>query len=810
MVIALKSILNGDIHILGSNNTYFIGRSRRNHIQIKDSSVGAKHASLQTKNGIAYIQDAHSKHGTQVNDISIKTCVKLKHKDTITFGRNNCSYAFIETQINIHIEQDTYSLMSALRNLQFNYTHNYSKSNSYYVTSFVSQEMMESTSILHYLIARKYVVTPKFFTELNRDINQAPALPNIYRYMPEIDVDLRNKGVVDINPQVKRDTLFNNALFIFCDEQDYESIRVFIEKCCGQALLYKQDSNFINMLLEEWKSCHYVMVDTQESSEKANNCVLSLKAAKRNIQKMSKDDICLSILKGEFNYPCNTNESGESALATSDGKSAEKHCSNLSNAKTHNTEKNLKKKELKDASKSGNKRGSSRAILPTLEGNSSSKLPNWLLKTRRSSNKSHSVPPESTNTAHNDSVQKDFSKDQDSPSLLPSDSTDRTSSFCVENWLSEVLSSSNIPQSEVTNPVQTACAQKDVLKKQVFSSLLPPESIEIANRSCLENRLSKGPSSANGPGTHPLEIIDSTHKLGNQEEFSKEMDLPGVLPSESTERTSSFCVENWLSEVLNFSNRPRLELTNSTCKASTQKDFSKRLNLPNQLPLESTERDSMACIEKRLSKIPSSTNEQCLNPPEVINSAHKGGTQDEFPEERDSPNLLSSESTERTCSFCVENWLSEVLSSSNGPRSELTYSGDKTCTHNEFPKQQNSQNLLRSKLTIRVDNSCVSKMQSPSNEPRPEPTNEADNIYVRKGFLKTHSWLNLSGSKSTEAGNVTRSSRKDMGSENQKNESISSTAKKKRTTFEESTSGGTIGLGKLKRKYKGIDILDLS
>ncbi|XP_066257726.1 nibrin-like [Euwallacea similis] len=764
MVMALKSIPNGDLHILGSNNTYSIGRSRRNHIHLKDSSVGAQHAILQIKNGMAYIQDAHSKHGTWVNNIPIKTCVKLKHKDAITFGKKNCSYAFIETQINIHIEQDTYSLTSALRNLKLNYTRDYSKSNNYYVTSFVSQEMMRSTSILHYLIARKYVVTPKYFTDLERGIDQAPALPNIYRYMPEIDVCLKNKGIVDINPKAKRKTLFNNALFIFFDEQDYETIRVFIEKCCGEALLYKQDPDFKNMLLEESKSCHYVVVDTQESSEIANNCVLFLKAAERNIQKMSNDDVWLSILKAEFNCPCNTDKSGELVLDTSNGKTAEKLCDNLPNTRSQDTERNLKRNELKETFKPGNNMGSSQASPVALEGNSKSNLPNWLLKVHSSSNGPHLGTP-STNKAHKTCTQKEFSKEQDSPSLLPSESTEIVRRSCVENWLSKVLSSSNGPysnQPEVTNSADKCDTQEEFSKERDSPCLSPSESTERTNSFCLVNWLSKMPSSSNGQHSNPSEVTNSVHKGSIQEKFSKERYSLDVLSSESTERTISFCAENWLSEVLSSSNEPQSELTNSGGKVCVQKEFSKEWNLPNHLPPESTEKASSSCVEHRLSEIQSSSN----------------------------------------------------ASRSQSESPAFTNSALKACTHKEFSKEQNSLNLLRPESIIKVGNSCVdrrlSKMQSPSNGPRAELTNEADDTCVQKRLLNAQSSLNLTGSKSIEAENVVGNPHKVIGSKNQKNGNIPSTTKKRRASLKESTSREMVGIEKLKRKYKDIDILGMS
>ena len=82
----------GKVWRLDTAERYAIGRVRENAIVLTDETVSQHHAVLQFEDGIWFVDDVGSKHGTWVNDARVEARKPLFHKDVIRVGRSHLVY----------------------------------------------------------------------------------------------------------------------------------------------------------------------------------------------------------------------------------------------------------------------------------------------------------------------------------------------------------------------------------------------------------------------------------------------------------------------------------------------------------------------------------------------------------------------------------------------------------------------------------------------------------------------------------------------------------------------------------------------
>ncbi|KAH1011415.1 hypothetical protein HUJ04_000788 [Dendroctonus ponderosae] len=92
MVFVLRHVTNGEVLLLGMNETYTLGRSRRNSIHLKDATVSKKHATIKLADGHVDLEAENFANGTWLNKARIQRPQRLQSGDVILFGDQDCKY----------------------------------------------------------------------------------------------------------------------------------------------------------------------------------------------------------------------------------------------------------------------------------------------------------------------------------------------------------------------------------------------------------------------------------------------------------------------------------------------------------------------------------------------------------------------------------------------------------------------------------------------------------------------------------------------------------------------------------------------
>jgi len=82
----------GRIWRLVSPVTYVIGRSSEAQIVLDDKTVSNRHAKIELVQGLWFVSDMSSKHGTRVNGAPIKARTALFEGDQVQLGKTVLTY----------------------------------------------------------------------------------------------------------------------------------------------------------------------------------------------------------------------------------------------------------------------------------------------------------------------------------------------------------------------------------------------------------------------------------------------------------------------------------------------------------------------------------------------------------------------------------------------------------------------------------------------------------------------------------------------------------------------------------------------
>lgn len=87
----------GTVWSLTATDDHTIGRGPDNTIVLTDNTVSNYHAALQFEDGVWFIVDVGSKHGTWLNDKRVEPRKPLFNKDIIRIGKSYLVYGEGET-----------------------------------------------------------------------------------------------------------------------------------------------------------------------------------------------------------------------------------------------------------------------------------------------------------------------------------------------------------------------------------------------------------------------------------------------------------------------------------------------------------------------------------------------------------------------------------------------------------------------------------------------------------------------------------------------------------------------------------------
>lgn len=87
---------------------------------------------------------------------------------------------------------------------------------THYVTDLVTMQSLKNSPILLYLLEKKLIVTPKYFTEMMVGLDDALPIPNFYKFLPPVDEQLQSKNFSFTRTVLKanRRGLFKDIVFI--------------------------------------------------------------------------------------------------------------------------------------------------------------------------------------------------------------------------------------------------------------------------------------------------------------------------------------------------------------------------------------------------------------------------------------------------------------------------------------------------------------------------------------------------------------------------------------------------------------------
>ena len=94
-VVVVRGADKGKRWLLVPTIDYDIGRNPENRIVLSDRTISKRHALMQFVDGIWFLQDLGSRHGTWVNSEAIAERKALFDKDVIRIGKTTIVYGHV-------------------------------------------------------------------------------------------------------------------------------------------------------------------------------------------------------------------------------------------------------------------------------------------------------------------------------------------------------------------------------------------------------------------------------------------------------------------------------------------------------------------------------------------------------------------------------------------------------------------------------------------------------------------------------------------------------------------------------------------
>lgn len=84
--------------VLDPEDYYAIGRASDSNISLSDPTISKRHAFVECVDGMWFIRDLGSKHGTWVNDEEVTERTALFHRDIVRLGKTYLVVGMLENE----------------------------------------------------------------------------------------------------------------------------------------------------------------------------------------------------------------------------------------------------------------------------------------------------------------------------------------------------------------------------------------------------------------------------------------------------------------------------------------------------------------------------------------------------------------------------------------------------------------------------------------------------------------------------------------------------------------------------------------
>ncbi|XP_060937482.1 nibrin [Limanda limanda] len=245
----------GETHYLMASKEYVVGRKNCEILLANDQSISRAHAHFTLTDQTLTLKDT-SKYGTSVNGkrLTENTSVNLKSGDYVTFGAFNSKFS-VEHQNPVVcsscLDSDgKRSLSQALLALGGKPVNTWTQDCTHLVMPTVKVTIKTISAVL----CCCPIVTPEFFLEFNKAVQQKLAPPKAESFIPEIDEPSLNKEDINLGVIPARKQLFTEKTFVFLSAKQLKRLSGAVGFGKGKINLLEEGA-LPRDLLESPQSC---------------------------------------------------------------------------------------------------------------------------------------------------------------------------------------------------------------------------------------------------------------------------------------------------------------------------------------------------------------------------------------------------------------------------------------------------------------------------------------------------------------------------------------------------------------------------